>query len=281
MSKKKLTIPGMKAMKKAGKKFVMSTAYDYPSALLIEKTDIETILVGDSLGMTMLGYDSTVPVTMEDMIHHIKPVVKGAPNCFVVGDLPFGSYQISIEDAVKNAVRIMKDGGADAVKLEGGEAVAETVRVLVGAGIPVMAHIGLTPQTVSQLGGYKVQGRDAQSAKRIFEDAQILQEAGAFSVVLECVPAPIAKLITEKLSIPTIGIGAGADCDGQVLVFHDMLGLFDKFLPKFAKRYANLGPTIVEALSSYSEEVRTGRFPDEEHSFAMSLEEVAKIFPHS
>ncbi|MDD2496949.1 MAG: 3-methyl-2-oxobutanoate hydroxymethyltransferase [Desulfitobacteriaceae bacterium] len=281
MSKKKLTIPQMKAMKKAGKRFVMSTAYDYPSALLIEKTDIEMILVGDSLGMTMLGYDSTVPVTMEDMVHHIKPVVKGAPNCFVVGDLPFGSYNISVEDAVRNSVKLMKDAGADAVKLEGGETVAETVRVLVRAGIPVMAHIGLTPQMISQLGGFKVQGRDAMSARKIVEDAQALEEAGAFGIVLECVPAPIAKIITEKLTIPTIGIGAGAGCDGQVLVFHDMLGLFEKFLPKFAKQYANLGPTIVEALSSYSEEVRTGCFPDEEHSFSMSLEEVEKIFKNS
>ncbi|MDD4751661.1 MAG: 3-methyl-2-oxobutanoate hydroxymethyltransferase [Desulfitobacteriaceae bacterium] len=281
MSKKKLTIPQMKAMKKAGKRFVMSTAYDYPSALLIEKTDIEMILVGDSLGMTMLGYDSTVPVTMEDMVHHIKPVVKGAPNCFVVGDLPFGSYNISVEDAVRNSVKLMKDAGADAVKLEGGETVAETVRVLVRAGIPVMAHIGLTPQMISQLGGFKVQGRDAMSARKIVEDAQALEEAGAFGIVLECVPAPIAKMITEKLTIPTIGIGAGAGCDGQVLVFHDMLGLFEKFLPKFAKQYANLGPTIVEALSSYSEEVRTGCFPDEEHSFSMSLEEVEKIFKNS
>ena len=205
MSKKKLTIPKMKAMKEVGKKFVMTTAYDYPSALLIEKTDIEMILVGDSLGMTMLGYDSTVPVTMEDMLHHIKPVVKGAPNCFVVGDLPFGSYNISVEDAVRNSVKLMKDGGADAVKLEGGETVAETVRVLVRAGIPVMAHIGLTPQLISQLGGFKVQGRDAMSARKIVEDARVLEEAGAFSIVLECVPAPIAKMITEKLTIPTIG----------------------------------------------------------------------------
>lgn len=277
MSKKKITIPGMKAMKESGVKFVMTTAYDYPSALLADKTDIEMILVGDSVGMAVLGYDSTVPVTMEEMIHHIKPVVKGAPNCFVVGDMPFGSYNASIKDAIKNATRLMKEGGADAVKLEGGETVFETVRSLVRAGIPVMAHIGLTPQTISQLGGYKVQGRNAESAKRLIYDAQGLEEAGAFSITLECVPAPISKLITERLSIPTVGIGAGADCDGQVLVFHDMLGLFDRFVPKFVKRYANVGETIVEALSAYANEVRSGEFPAEQHSFSMSAEEVEKI----
>lgn len=278
MSKKKLTIPEMKAMKERGEKAVMTTAYDYPSALLVNKTEIEMILVGDSLGMTMLGYESTVPVTMEEVIHHTKPVVKGAPGCFVVADMPFGSYNVSIEEAVRNATRLMKEGGADAVKLEGGEAVVETVRALVRGGIPVMAHIGLTPQTVSQMGGYKVQGRDAESAKRLLKDAELLQEAGAFSIVLECVPAPIAKLITKRLSISTIGIGAGPDCDGQVLVFHDMLGLFERFVPKFVKCYANLGETIVGALGEYAKEVRQGEFPAAEHSFGMSAEEIKRIY---
>lgn len=276
--KKKLTIPGMKAMKEAGEKFVVTTAYDYPSALLVDKTDIEVILVGDSLGMTMLGYDTTVPVTMEEMIHHVKAVVKGAPNCFVVADMPFGSYNISIEDAIRNANRFLKETGTDAVKIEGGEVVLETVRALVRAGIPVMAHIGLTPQTVAQLGGYRVQGRDAESAKNLLADAVALEEAGAFSIVLECVPAPIAKMVTEKINIPTVGIGAGADCDAQVMVYHDMLGLFDRFTPKFVKRYANLGTEIVDALSSYSNEVRSGQFPQEQHSFDMSAEELEKLY---
>lgn len=278
MDKKKLTIPAMRVRKEAGEKFIMVTAYDYPSAVLVDKTDIETILVGDSLGMTMLGYDSTVPVTMDEMIHHIKPVVKGAPNCFVVGDMPFGSYQTGIEEAVKNGVRMLKEGGADAVKLEGGESMADTVQALVQAGIPVMAHIGLTPQTVSQLGGYRVQGKDAEGARKLLQDALVLEEAGAFGIVLECVPAPIAKLISERLSIPTVGIGAGPDCDAQVLVYHDLLGLFERFLPKFVKQYANLGEVIVQALSSYAGDVRDGKFPGPEHSFSMAEEEVEKVY---
>lgn len=278
MGKQKLTIPGMKARKQIGEKFVVVTAYDYPSAVLVDKTNIEVILVGDSLGMTMLGYDSTVPVTMEDMIHHTKPVVKGAPGCFVVVDMPFGSYNVSIEEAMRNATRLMKEAGAEAVKLEGGTGIVPTVKALVNGGIPVMAHIGLTPQTVSQLGGYKVQGRDGESAKCLLEDALSLEEAGAFSIVLECVPAPLAKVITEKLTIPTIGIGAGADCDAQVLVFHDILGLFDRFVPKFVKRYANIGHTIVEALTAYAGEVREGVFPLEEHSFGMAADEIEKLY---
>ncbi|ATW26295.1 3-methyl-2-oxobutanoate hydroxymethyltransferase [Candidatus Formimonas warabiya] len=278
MKKQKLTIPAMQEMKQAGRKFVMTTAYDYPSAILVDKTDIEAILVGDSLGMTMLGYDSTVPVTMEEMIHHIKPVVKGAPNSFVVGDLPFGSYNISIEDAIRNSTRILKEAGADAVKLEGGVTVAPTVKALVNAGIPVMAHIGLTPQTVSQLGGYKVQGRDKESAQRLINDAIALEEAGAFSIVLECVPVRVAKMISEKLTIPTIGIGAGTYCDAQVLVFHDILGLFERFTPKFVKRYADIGKTIIDALSTYSNEVRSGEFPTPHHSFGLSAEEIEKMY---
>ncbi|MGI6711197.1 MAG: 3-methyl-2-oxobutanoate hydroxymethyltransferase [Bacillota bacterium] len=278
MSKKKLTIPEIKGIKEAGKKAVMVTAYDYPSAALVNKTDIEMVLVGDSLGMTMLGYDSTVPVTLEDMIHHAKPVVKGAPQCLVVVDMPFGSYNISIEDAVRNANRLIKEGGADAVKLEGGIEIKDTVRTLVQGGIPVMAHIGLTPQTASQLGGFKVQGRDAESARRLIEDAEILEQMGAFAIVLECVPAPVAKIITEKLKIPTVGIGAGPDCDAQVLVYHDLLGLFERFVPKFVKQYVDLGTQIVDALASYSRDVRTGEFPLQEHSFTMVDEEVKKLY---
>lgn len=278
MKKQKLTIPAMKARKEAKKKFVMITAYDYPSAVLVDQTDIELILVGDSLGMTVLGYDSTVPVTMEEMIHHTKPVVKGAPGCFIVADMPFGSYNAGIEDAVRNATRLMKEGGAEAVKLEGGREVVPQVKALVSGGIPVMAHIGLTPQTVSQMGGFKVQGKDEESAKKLLADARALEQAGAFSIVLECVPAPLARLITEKLTIPTIGIGAGAGCDAQVLVFHDVLGLFDRFVPKFVKRYASLGDTIVDALSAYAGEVRTGVFPSEEHIFGMAEEEIKKLY---
>lgn len=274
---KKITIPEMKNWKLAGKKIVMVTAYDYSSARLISKTDIEIILVGDSLGMTMLGYDSTVPVTMAEMIHHTKPVVKGAADCFVVTDMPFGSYNINTCEAIRNAVRFLKEAGADAVKLEGGEAVAETVRAIVQAGIPVMGHIGLTPQTISQMGGYHVQGRDASSGKRLLAEAKILQDAGAFAIVLECVPVAIAKLITAQLEISTFGIGAGADCDGQVLVYQDLLGMYDRMVPKFVKRYAHLGEEITSALADYSAEVRSGLFPAEEHGFTIPAAALAEI----
>ncbi|WP_378954667.1 3-methyl-2-oxobutanoate hydroxymethyltransferase [Pelosinus sp. sgz500959] len=278
MDKKKITIPQMKEMKQEGKKIKMVTAYDYLLASVIDKSPIETILVGDSLGMVVLGYDSTVSVTMDDMLHHVKPVVKGAPNTLVICDMPFGSYNVSISEAIANANRIMKEGGADAVKLEGGETVVETVRAIVNAGIPVMAHIGLTPQTVSQLGGFKVQGKDADAALKLLQDGQKLEEAGAFAIVIECVPAPVAKLLTEKLSIPVIGIGAGTDCDGQVLVAQDMLGMFDRFVPKFVKQYANLNGTIVDALQQYATEVDSGAFPGPEHSFGMKEEVLKKLY---
>ncbi|HHV06618.1 MAG TPA: 3-methyl-2-oxobutanoate hydroxymethyltransferase [Firmicutes bacterium] len=277
MEKRKVTIPQLEEMKQAGKKIKMVTAYDYPTAVLVDKTEIELILVGDSLGMVVLGYEGTVPVTMDDMIHHTRPVVKGAPNTFIVGDMPFMSYNISQEDAIYNAGRIMKEGGADCVKLEGGTVMASTVKAIVDAGIPVMAHIGLTPQTASALGGFKVQGKDAKMANEIIEDALALEEAGAFSIVLECIPAQVAKVITEKLSIPTIGIGAGPWCDGQVLVTHDMLGLFDRFVPKFVKQYAKVGDIIVDAFKQYAEEVNTGVFPDKAHSFTMKEEELEKL----
>lgn len=278
MDKRKTTIPQLKELKQQGKRVKMVTAYDYLFASLIDKSTIEVILVGDSLGMVVLGYDSTVAVTMADMLHHIKPVVKGAPNTLIIGDMPFGSYNVSVSDAIANANRMMKEGGADGVKLEGGGAMVETVRALVQAGIPVMGHIGLTPQTVSQLGGFKVQGKDAQAALKLVEDAQQLEAAGAFAIVVECVPEPVTKLITEKLSIPVIGIGAGAYCDGQVLVIQDLLGMFDKFVPKFVKQYGNLNGSIMEALEQYATEVDTGIFPGPEHSFGMKEEVLKKIY---
>ncbi|MGQ9825764.1 MAG: 3-methyl-2-oxobutanoate hydroxymethyltransferase [Desulfotomaculales bacterium] len=275
MGKQKITIPGLAEKKLKGEKFRMVTAYDYPTALLVDKSEIELILVGDSLGMTVLGYAGTVPVTMEEMIHHLRPVVRGAPNTFVVGDMPFGSYNESPAQAVRNANRLLKEGGADAVKLEGGAALAPTVRVMVEGGIPVMAHIGLTPQTASMLGGFKVQGKDLASARRLLEDALALEEAGAFCVLMECVPAPLARMITEKLKVPTIGIGAGPYCDGQVLVFHDLVGLFDRFVPRFVKQYARLQEEISRALAAFAREVAEGAFPGPEHSFGMS-EEILK-----
>ncbi|MBP2625295.1 MAG: panB 5 [Firmicutes bacterium] len=278
MEKKKVTIPQLKELKQQGKRFKMVTAYDYLLASVIDKSPIELILVGDSLGMVVLGYDSTVSVTMDDMLHHIKPVVKGAPNTLIIGDMPFGSYNVSINEAIVNANRIMKEGGADCVKLEGGAVMVETVRAIVNAGIPVMGHIGLTPQTVSQLGGFKVQGKDADAALKLLHDAQKLEEAGAFSIVMECVPAPVTKLVTENLSIPIIGIGAGPHCDGQVLVTQDMLGMFDRFVPKFVKQYGNLNGIIMEALQKYATEVDSGEFPGPEHSFAMKEEVLKKLY---
>jgi len=278
MEKRKVTIPELQEMKALGKKIKMVTAYDYPMASTIDQSPIEVILVGDSLGMVVLGYESTVSVTMEDMLHHTKPVVKGAPHTLIVTDMPFGSYNISVQDAIINANRIMKEGGADGVKLEGGSAVVEIVRALVAGGIPVMGHIGLTPQTVSQLGGFKVQGKDAEAAQKLIEDAKQLEAAGAFSIVVECVPAPVAKMITEKLSIPVIGIGAGVYCDGQVLVAQDLLGMFDRFVPKFVKQYAHLNGAITEALHAYATEVDGGVFPGEEHSFAMKEEVLKKLY---
>ena len=278
MAKQKIAIPALREMKQQGKKIRMVTAYDYPTGILVDQTDIETILVGDSLGMVVLGYDGTVPVTMAEMLHHIKAVVRGAKNTLIVGDMPFMSYNISIEEAIRNAGRIMQEGGADCVKLEGGAAVVETVRAIVRAGIPVIAHIGLTPQTASQLGGFKVQGKDAAAAERMIAEAQQLEEAGAFAIVLEAIPAPLAELITKKLTITTIGIGAGVHCDGQVLVTHDMIGLFDRFVPKFAKQYASVSKSILAAFNSYAEEVASGQFPGPEHSFTMKEEVLKRLY---
>jgi len=226
----------------------------------------------------VLGYDGTVPVTMDEMVHHIKPVVRAARNTVVVGDMPFMSYNVSLEKAIENAGRLMKEGGADCVKLEGGLAMVPVVKALVDGGIPVMAHIGLTPQTASQLGGFKVQGKDEAAAQRMLTEALKLEEAGAFAIVLEAIPAPLAKLITQKVSIPTIGIGAGVDCDGQVLVLHDMIGLFDRFVPKFVKKYANVSEDILSALNDYAKEVASGSFPAAEHSFTMKDEVLKKLY---
>ncbi len=278
----KVTVPDIVAAKHAGRKITMMTAYDAAFAKLVEASGIDIILVGDSLGMVVLGHPTTVPVTMEDMIRHAAAVARGAKRPLLVGDLPFGSYQASTADALRNAARFLKEAGMDAVKLEGGREVVETVRALVDSGIAVMGHVGLTPQRVAQLGGFKVQAKTSRAARRLIDDAIALEEAGAFSVVLESVPAPVAELVSERLRIPTIGIGAGPGCDGQVLVLHDVLGLFGEFKPKFAKRYADLGPVIVDALKQFDAEVRDGRFPDAEHSFPMkeserlSLEESLK-----
>ncbi|MDN5348455.1 MAG: 3-methyl-2-oxobutanoate hydroxymethyltransferase [Clostridia bacterium] len=267
MERKKVTLPHLREMKMRGEKIAMVTAYDYPTALLADRAGMDMLLVGDSLAMVVLGYEGTVPVTMEEMLHHTKAVMRARPAAFVVADLPFLSYQVGREEAIRNAGRFLKEGGADAVKLEGGGAMVPIVRAVVEAGIPVMGHLGLTPQTASLLGGFRVQGKGAEAAERIMADAKALEEAGAFSLVLECVPSALAAEITAQLKIPVIGIGAGPHCDGQVLVFHDLVGLFDRFLPKFVKRYANLSEEIVAALSQYCQEVRTGVFPGEEHSF--------------
>jgi 3-methyl-2-oxobutanoate hydroxymethyltransferase len=261
---KKLTIPDI-MKRKGGEKLTMLTAYDASFARLL-----------DSLGMVLLGYESTVPVTMDEMLHHARAVRRGTA-AFVVGDMPFLSYQTSTQDAVKNAGRFFKEAGSDAVKLEGGTEVCGAVQAIVGAGMAVMGHIGLTPQTAGNLGGYKVQGKDAASARRLLADAKALEEAGVFAIVMECIPDRLAKVITESVSVPTIGIGAGAGCDGQVLVTHDLLGLFDKFVPRFVKNYANLAPQIKDAVSAFKEEVSSGSFPDAKHSFSMQLD-VDKLF---
>ena len=276
--KQKVTIPQIKAWKKQDKKFIMITAYDVLMASVIDKTPVEIILVGDSMGVVVYGYDGTVPVTMEQIIQHTKAVVRGAPNTLIVGDMPFGSYNVSIEDAMRNANRIIKESGADAIKLEGGKKFARVVEAMVDGGIPVMGHIGLTPQTVGQLGGFKVQGKDAEAAKQLLEDAKALEKAGAFAIVLECVPAPVAKILTEELTIPTMGIGAGPHCDSQVLVTQDLLGMFDRFVPKFVKQYAQLNQQMNEALNTFYQEVQDNTFPGPEHSFGMKEEELKRLY---
>ncbi len=247
-------------------------------ATLVDASGIDAILVGDSLGNAVLGYDSTVPVTMDDMIHHLRAVSRGVKRAMVIGDMPFLSYHVSREESVRNAGRLMQEGLAQAVKLEGGREVVDTVKAITAAGIPVMGHLGLTPQSVHQLGGFKVQGKDREAAERLLTDAKLLEEAGAFAIVLECIPQQLAKVITESVSIPTIGIGAGVHCDGQVLVVNDLLGMFSNFTPKFVKKYANLKEQIVQACSSYREEVKNRVFPGPEHVFNMAEEELKKIY---
>jgi len=265
----RVTVSQIRDMKLKGEKIAMLTAYDYVTAKLVDESGIPLILVGDSLGMVVLGYESTIPVTMEEMIHHTKAVVRGAKNALVIGDMPFMTYHLSVSDALRNAARFIQEGGAQAVKLEGGEVVAETVRRIVQCGIPVMGHIGLTPQSVHQLGGFKVQGKSAEAAKKLLKDAKSLEEAGAFAVVLESVPAPLSKIITERLTVPTIGIGAGINCDGQVQVISDILGAFTDFVPRHAKRYAALAETIRNVATSYAAEVKSGAFPTEHQSYTM------------
>jgi 3-methyl-2-oxobutanoate hydroxymethyltransferase len=265
----RVTITEIKEMKQRKEKIPMLTAYDYVTAKVVDEAGVPLILVGDSLGMVMLGYESTIPVTMEEMIHHTKAVVRGAKKALIIGDMPFMTYHISVSDALHNAARFIQEAGAQAVKLEGGEVVAEKVRRLVDCGIPVMGHIGLTPQSVHQLGGFKVRGKAAEEAKKLLNDARILEEAGAFAIVLECTPAPLSALITQKLTIPTIGIGAGPDCDGQVQVISDTLGLYTEFVPKHAKQYARLAGEIKAAVDDYISEVKSLSFPTAEQSYTM------------
>ena len=264
---KRTTASSIQDMKKKGDKITMLTAYDYSTALKIDKSGIDIILVGDSLGMVILGYDSTLPVTMDDMIHHTKAVSRAARHAMVIGDMPFMSYHRSLDEAVGNAGRFLKEAGAQGIKLEGGREMADTIQRITSAGIPVMAHLGLTPQAVHKLGGYKVQGRDSAAARRMVEDAHILQDAGVFSLVLECVPGPLAEEITAALDIPIIGIGAGVHCDGQVLVVNDMLGIYEDFTPKFVKQYADLDSLLMTAFTHYIDDVKSGTFPGKEHTF--------------
>ncbi len=278
---KRLSITDLKGMKKRGERIPMFTAYDYPTARLVEQAGIPLILVGDTLGMVVLGYETTVPVTMDEMLHHIKAVVRGTRRAHVIADMPFMSYQAGSSDALANAGRMLKEGGAQSVKLEGGVRVAETVRLIVDAGIPVMGHIGLTPQSVNQLGGYKVQGKTPAAAVKLLNDAIALEQAGAYAIVLECVPAQLSQAITDRLNIPTIGIGAGPHCDGQVQVFHDLLGLFMDFLPKHARRYATVGDMIVEAVRAYANDVVEGRFPTADESFLVGKTVLSEVTPHA
>ncbi len=269
----KFTVRDFREKKKRGQLITMLTAYDYPTALAVDRASIDAILVGDSLGMVVLGYPNTLPVTMEDMLHHCRAVSRGASYAMLIGDMPFMSYQVSVEQAVANAGRFLQEAGMDAVKLEGGRDRAEAVRHIVAAGIPVMGHLGLTPQSVNVFGGFRPQARTSSAAKRLIDDAYALEEAGIFSLVLESVPARLTEWISQKLSIPTIGIGAGVGCDGQVLVTHDLLGLFDRFTPKFVKQYASLHSVMGEAFESFKTDVENRRFPTDEHSVSIKDEQ--------
>lgn len=272
LNKNKMTVLDFKKYKQEGRKFAYVTAYDYTTASIVNDSEVEVILVGDSLGMIMLGYDGTTAVTLDDMIHHIKPVVKGAPDTFIVGDMPFGSYNVSIQQAIESANRIYKETGCDCIKLEGGVEMADTIAAIVKAGIPVMGHIGLTPQTAGSLGGFKVQGGTPESAKKLIEDAKTLESAGAFSIVLECVPKGVAKAVTEAVSIPVLGIGAGPYVDCQVLVTQDMLGMYGDFKPKFVKIFANIRKEMIAGLNQFHKETLDGTFPSNEYSFNAKVE---------
>lgn len=274
----KNTVSTFKEQKVKGDKITMLTAYDYSTAKLMDQSGINGILVGDSLGMVMLGYENTLPVTMEDMIHHTRAVTRGAKDALVVGDMPFMSYQVSVEEAMYNAGRLMKEGRCQAVKLEGGASVCPQIKAITAASIPVMAHIGLTPQSVNAFGGFKVQGKNENDAKRLIEEAKAVEEAGAFAVVLECVPEKLAEIITNSISIPTIGIGAGKGCDGQILVYQDMLGMFSNFTPKFVKKFANVGEIMTGAFKEYIKEINDGTFPSAEHTFAISDDVINKLY---
>ena len=274
----KNTVLTFKELKEKQEKITMLTAYDYSTAKLIDESGVNSILVGDSLGMVCLGYEDTLSVTMEDMIHHTRAVTRGAKNALVVADMPFMSYQTSVYDAVVNAGRLIKEGRAQAVKLEGGKEVVEQIRAIVNASIPVVAHLGLTPQSINAFGGFKVQGKSEEAAQRLLEEARAVEEAGAFAVVLECVPAKLAEFISKEISIPTIGIGAGVGCDGQVLVYQDMLGMYSDFVPKFAKQYAKVGEVMRKAFADYNKEVKDGVFPKEKHTFKIDEEVIEKLY---
>ena len=277
MEKTKVTTATLREMKARGERIVMLAAYDYPTARMIDEAGIDAILVGDSLSNVVLGYSNTLAVTVEEMLHHTKAVARAARRALVIGDMPFLSYQASVEDAVRNAGRFLKEGGAEAVKVEGGRSILDKIEVILRAGIPVMGHVGLTPQWVHQFGGFKVQGKSEVAARMILEDAKELERAGVFSLVLECVPWQLAKLITESIEIPTIGIGAGPYCDGQVLVLHDLLGLSGQRVPKFVKQYAKLEDTMANALTDFKREVKAGKFPTLKHSYEMPAEELRRL----
>ena len=274
----RVTTATLRDKKAKQEKISMLTSYDYSTAGLVDQAGLDMILVGDSLGMVVLGYENTLAVTMDDMVHHTRAVVRGTKNAMVVADMPFLSYHVSVEEAVRNAGRFIQEGGAQAVKLEGGVERVDAVKAILDAQIPVMGHIGLTPQSVNQFGGFKVQGKDLETARKLLRDAQALDKAGVFSIVLECVPSALAKEITAEVSVPTIGIGAGSDCDGQVLVINDMLGIYSGHVPKFVKKYVDLQPLILEALKSYKKEVEEGSFPGPEHGFTISDEVLDKLY---
>ena len=274
----KNTVLTFQQQKESGKKISMLTAYDYSTAKLMDESGINSILVGDSLGNVILGYEDTISVTMEDMIHHTSAVARGAKNALVVADLPFMSYQTSVYDAVVNAGRLMKEGRANAVKLEGGEEVCPQITAITKAGIPVMAHLGLTPQSINAFGGFKVQGKTSQTAQKLLDNARAVEKAGAFAVVLECVPYKLAEIVTKELKIPTIGIGAGAGCDGQVLVYQDLLGMFSDFTPKFVKKYADLGSIMKDAFKNYIEDINKGEFPKQEHTYSIDDDVIEKLY---